>query len=324
MAEFSLRHRPAKSWRKVSITVDPIMTEAVAAYLADLTGGGLEITSPADDRTAAGSPGAREKLTAYIPVPHEEDTKNAGPHILGKVRQFIENLQEIFPGCRAPEILTETIPEEDWGRKWKSFFTTFQITPGLIVKPSWEGADRNEEKGWAGKFVLEMDPGLAFGTGHHASTQLALLLLEELFTDGVPGRGKVLDVGTGSGILAMACGLFGAREVVALDNDPDAVATAEQNIIRNRLQDRITVSGRDVATLPCCFDIVAANITSETLADLKESLTGLMENHGYLVLSGLLKGEQEDAIIQLYAQQGIALEKRLTRDEWAALLLQKT
>ena len=96
----------------------------------------------------------------------------------------------------------------------------------LTIKPSWEAAEKQERGAEDHRLVIEMDPGLAFGTGHHPSTQLALLLLEELFQAGAKKTPRVLDVGTGSGILAMVCGLYGAAEVLAIDNDPDAIETA--------------------------------------------------------------------------------------------------
>ena len=161
-------------------------------------------------------------------------------------------------------------------------------------------------------------------SGHHASTQLALTLLEELFQKRAARHEKVLDVGTGSGILAMACALFGAREVLALDNDPDAVAAARQNILKNRLEDRVTVSGRDVASLAGCFAIIAANITHDILTDLAGALTSLLAPGGYLVLSGILKDDQENSIRKIYTAKGLHFIKSITKDEWAALQFQKS
>jgi ribosomal protein L11 methyltransferase len=121
----------------------------------------------------------------------------------------------------------------------------------------------------------------------------------------------------------MACCLFGAKEVLALDNDPDAVDTAEQNILRNRLEGRITVSSQEVSSVKAGFDLVVANITHDTLADFAKLLAGLINPQGFLVLSGVLKGDQENSIGGIYVQQGFAYVKNLHKDEWAALLLQK-
>jgi ribosomal protein L11 methyltransferase len=299
------------------------MSEAVAAYLADLTGTGLEITAPENNRTNTDGSFPTETITAYIPIGPEESGKKAAAKEIAQLRQFLANVRHIFPDCPAPVFHTEIILEEDWGEKWKSFFTSFQITPTLIIKPSWEQATVQDQEESRGSFVIEMDPGLAFGTGHHASTRLALLLLDELFQ----GKGKqleiILDVGTGSGILAMACGLFGAKEVLALDNDPDAVEAARQNIFRNRLEGRITVSGRKISSVKAGFDLAVANITHDILADLAKLLTGLIKPQGFLILSGILKGEQEHSIGEIYAKHDFVCIKNVTKDEWAALLMHK-
>ena len=318
-----IKHRSPKAWHKITIQVDPRMTEAVAAYLTDLTGTGLELTSPEYGAPRTGSPCRTEKITAYIPIGLKESDHKAVHEKIDELRQFLAQVCHIFPDCPIPQLLTETIMEEDWGEKWKSFFTAFHITPALTIKPSWEAAEEQEDEAGIHRFVIEMDPGLAFGTGHHASTQLALMLLEELFRDSTIKPEKVLDVGTGSGILAMACGLYGAREVLAIDNDPDAVETAKQNILRNRLEGKVTVGSEDVKALNAGFDIIAANITHDILAELADPLARLIHPDGFLVLSGILKGDQERSINEIYAKKGLTLLKSLIRDEWAALLLQK-
>lgn len=121
----------------------------------------------------------------------------------------------------------------------------------------------------------------------------------------------------------MVCGLYGAAEVLAIDNDPDAIETARQNIIRNRLQNIVTVNGADLHTLAPGFDIVVANITHDILAELAKPLTRLLHQDGFFVLSGILKGDQEYSINGIYVKLGLTLLKKRTKDEWAALILQK-
>ena len=157
-----------------------------------------------------------------------------------------------------------------------------------------------------------------------APEEYALQLLEKLFQDReAQSPAKVLDIGTGSGILAMGCGLFGAEHVLAVDNDPDAVAAAAENVTRNRLSDRITISGLDVASLKDRFDLIVANITHDILTELADTITNLLAPGGYLVLSGILKEEQEDSIRKVYNDKGLHFIKSITMDEWAALQFQK-
>ena len=323
MPASSIQHRPAKTWNKIIIEADSRMTEAVAAYLADLSGSGVEISSSEGDLiNDIDNPAAFEKITTYISIdPSDSDNETISKKI-NELKQFLANLPLIFTECPAPKFFTEMIMEEDWGKAWKSFFTSFQITPKLTIKPSWEKTKKQSQED-NGEHIIEMDPGLAFGTGHHASTQMALLLLEELYQSRTMKLEKVLDVGTGSGILAMGCGLFGAINVLAIDNDPDAVETAKGNIIRNRLEDIITVSDQDIASIESGFNLIVANIIHDTLAEMAKLLTGLLAPKGYLILSGILKGDQENSIREIYTGQGLSFIEIMTKDEWAALQFQK-
>ena len=323
MPATSIQHRPAKAWNKIVIEVDSRMTEAVAAYLVDLSGSGIEISpSEEDRRNDKDSDITFEKITAYIPIGPTESDKKAVSNKMNELRQFLASLSLIFAEYSSPSFNTEMIIEEDWGKIWKSFFTSFQITPKLTIKPSWEEAKGQSQED-SGEHVIEMDPGLAFGTGHHASTQLALLLLEQLLQNNKGKLINILDVGTGSGILAMGCALFGAKDVLAIDNDPDAVETAKGNIIRNRLEHIVTVSGQDVALIRSSFDLLVANIIHDTLAEMAKLLSGLLAPKGYLVLSGILKGDQENSIREIYTGQGLNFIKTLTKGEWVALQFQK-
>lgn len=299
------------------------MTEAVAAYLANLSGSGVEISSSEGDLiNDIDNPAAFEKITTYISIDPSDSENETISKKINELKQFLANLPLIFTECPAPKFFTEMIMEEDWGKAWKSFFTSFQITPKLTIKPSWEKTKKQSQED-NGEHIIEMDPGLAFGTGHHASTQMALLLLEELYQSRTMKLEKVLDVGTGSGILAMGCGLFGAINVLAIDNDPDAVETAKGNIIRNRLEDIITVSDQDIASIESGFNLIVANIIHDTLAEMAKLLTGLLAPKGYLILSGILKGDQENSIREIYTGQGLSFIEIMTKDEWAALQFQK-
>jgi len=322
MVEFSFRHRAPKTWNKIVVEVDSAMTEAVAAYLADLSGSGIEISSleenPAEDKEKI------EKITAYIPTGTQKSESTAVSEKINELKVFLSGLSRIFNDCPSPRLRTEILVEEDWGKAWKSFFTSFQITPTLTIKPSWEETKSCPDKGSAPTAIIEMDPGLAFGTGHHASTQLALLLLEQLFQNNHGVLKNIIDVGTGSGILAMACALFGAQNVLAIDNDPDAVETAKRNVIRNRLEHIVHVSDQDIASVKPGCNLLVANITHDTLVAMAKVLVGLPASRGFLVLSGILKGDQENSIREIYTGQGLSFLETLGKDEWVALLFQKT
>ncbi|MCI5137656.1 MAG: methyltransferase domain-containing protein, partial [Candidatus Electrothrix sp. AR1] len=167
--------------------------------------------------------------------------------------------------------------------------------------------------------VIEMDPGMAFGTGQHASTKLALGLIRSCFDS--RGVGKVLDIGTGTGILAMGVALFGAEQVIAIDNDPESVRVAGENIAHNALEGKITVSGDNLDDLIGSFDLVCANIIHDVLVDMAPAIAALVSEKGAVVLAGILQGEQEKNIIKLYEKLGLTLQEARYEDEWVSLFL---
>ena len=208
------------------------------------------------------------------------------------------------------------LADQDWATSWQQYFKPFEIVPGLVIKPSWE-----EYQPTPGQHILELDPGMAFGTGQHASTQMALALIKKSIETATPEQ--VLDVGTGTGILAMAAALFGAGRVVAVDNDPDAVVVARENIKKNRLDGKIGVSTTPVAQIMGTFELVCANIVHDVLVEMAQMLAGRTATDGHLVLAGILSGEQEAHIIAVYHALGLQFCERRYQEEWVALLLQR-
>lgn len=315
MAPPSFSHRTAKMWIRISIELVPEMTDAAGAFLAELTAGGVEIAA------AAASGPIRERVIGYL----EADGNMLEPEKQAALQAFIADLQENFPAAPPPVLHTDCVREQDWSEGWKHHFKPLRITPRLVIKPTWERYEPAPSESRPGEAVIEMDPGLAFGTGHHASTRLALTLIDALFANkGDVMMQQVLDVGTGTGILAMACGLFGARHVLAIDNDPDAVEAARNNVAANGLASIVRVSGQEAAELDSCYDLIVANIVLDVLRDMAPILTRLLAQAGRLIIAGILQGDQEQSIASIYTGYGLALVDTKTSEEWVAMLFCKT
>ena len=295
-------HRPRRSWRRVIVEVPADLSDAVAELLADRTGAGVEI--------AAAPPGAdgcaRERILAYV----AEDGAAAEREAF--LRRELAALAA-RAGGGAVTVSVEPLLEEDWGAGWKKHFLPFRAAPHLVIKPSWEPYEPEP-----GEAVIEMDPGMAFGTGLHASTRLALGFVEECCAS--PPR-RMLDLGTGTGILAMAAALRDAGAVLAIDNDPDAVAAARLNVERNRLSGRVSVAGVDLAAIAGPFDLIAANITADVLLALAPLIVARLAPEGALVLSGILAGDQAREVRAAFERLGLSDAVERVAGEWAALLL---
>lgn len=295
-------HPPSKSWLKITITASETISDPIADFICEQTGGVEQIPI-----TATGA--AQEQIVGYL---------ENGPNIkekLKKISEYLEELACLAPGEEKTQLETEIIPDEDWNKAWKERFKPLPITAHLVIKPTWEAYQPSP-----GEKVIEMDPGMAFGTGHHASTKLALEFIEGLFHDTKNPPKTVLDVGTGTGILAMAATLFGAREVLAIDNDPEAVTVAEENIQRNGLAPTITANGSDLKDIPGQFDLVIANIIHDTLIELATNLAAHLNQNGKLIMAGILTGPQTDNIRAAYNALGLKHLETRSEGEWSALL----
>ncbi|MBU0731028.1 MAG: 50S ribosomal protein L11 methyltransferase [Proteobacteria bacterium] len=296
------KHRPPRSWIKITLQAPAVLTEALSTFLAELCKSGIELGDSSDNT---------ETLIGYLEDNSDLHRKQQ------KLQSYLTDLNKLFPGYPPISVATESLEEIDWGQKWKEHFKTVRITERITVKPSWEeySAGNNET-------IIELDPGMAFGTGLHQSTKMVLEYIDRIYT-GNDLPPKVLDVGTGTGILAMACAFLGAKKVVALDNDPDAVATASDNIANNHLESKVTASDDSLTDLDSDFDLVLANIIHDTLIELAPVLACRLKQNGQLVLSGILKGEQESNIIRHYCKVGLDLKDRLHKDEWVAIRFTK-
>ena len=295
-------HPPSKSWLRITITASEAVSDPIADFICEQTGGVEQIP-------VATANAAQELIVGYLengPLANEK---------LEKITEYLTELALLTPKEGTTRLETEIIPDEDWNKAWKERFKPLPITAHLVIKPTWESYQPGP-----GEKVIEMDPGMAFGTGHHASTKLALEFTEALFHDTKKPPKTVLDVGTGTGILAMAAALFGAQEVLATDNDPEAVVVATENILRNGLASTITANGVALEEISMQFDLVIANIIHDTLIELAASLATHLAPNGRLIMAGILAGPQTDNIRATYNALGLKHLETRSEGEWSALL----
>jgi ribosomal protein L11 methyltransferase len=212
------------------------------------------------------------------------------------------------------EIEIAPLVEEAWASAWQQSFPPRAIGRRLWVRPSWESAEA------PGRVTIVIEPGRAFGTGHHGSTEGCLALLDEAIGERPPAL--VLDIGTGTGILAVACLKLGAERVLGLDIDPDAIAAARRNATLNDCPDRLDLllAGPELLHDRLPFPLVLANLLAHTHLALAPRYRRLVAPGGQLILGGIL--EHEDAeVIEALGGAGFALEERLVIEGWSGLRL---
>ena len=231
------------------------------------------------------------------------------PEHLARLRRAIERLDE--PGASRSDILVQSLPDQDWNRIWAQSVKPLWIGKRIVIRPSWEPVAIRSDQ-----IEIILDPKQAFGTGHHATTRMLLEWLEEL----VQGGESVLDVGTGSGVLAMAALRLGAAQARGIDNDPVAIECALEYAEQNRFGGELVFA---CATLKSeqPYDLVLANLDRRTLLQLADTLAGCTGNR--LLISGLLM-DQRAEIVEAFARVGLYPGRQRAQDGWLAMELIRT
>ena len=289
---------------KFIIHLDPSLVDSLSDFLIGVHDAAIEFAPDGDGPCI---------LQAFV----EKELRSLDDveSMVEQVRAYGVDLARIF-SCDAPEVRVEFLEDQDWSETWKAHFKPFSIVPGLVIAPTWE-----QYEPAPGEKIIVMDPGLAFGTGHHETTRLCLKMLSQ--AEAITNGGTMLDVGTGTGILAMAAVLFGASHAVGIDNDPQALKAARANCRLNGLAEQIEINGRGLRDIKPSFDLVVANIVYDVLLELSEDL-GRVAAGGALLLSGLIEGSQSVNTTDCFAKMGFRLVDMHTDGQWSALLMHQS
>ncbi len=286
-------------WLEISVRVDPEAAEAVAEVLSRYVSQGVAIDQ------GLGKVGEPVTVRAYV-----LDGERAA-EVSRQIEEALWHLGQIWP---IPDPTHRTVSEKEWTAAWKESIPVLHLGHRIVIKPSWREYTPQPEE-----IVLEMDPGLAFGTGLHPTTRLCVGALERLLRPGM----KVLDVGTGTGILSLAAAKLAPVEVFAVDNDADAVSVARRNVRANGVRERVQVSPGSWEVAKGRYDLVLVNILTHTiLAMLEGGLTSRVRTGGWLVGSGILL-EQEAEVAAALERAGLRVVESLHEGDWIAIVAQQ-
>jgi ribosomal protein L11 methyltransferase len=289
-----------KRWLVVELSVPIEFGEAVSNFLIEQGAAGIE--------ELEGDP-KWKRLRTYFP----QDGKET--RVLYALRRYLKSLEKIIPESPRARIKTASLPEQDWGENWKRFFKPVQVTPRLVIKPPWSKVRLKK-----GQSAIDIIPGMAFGTGTHATTLLSIQALEETISK----KGLcVLDVGTGSGILSIVAAKLGAKEVWGIDIDGVAVENARENVEKNRVSDVVRTRKGSIGDLRRKFDVIVANIDLKSLRRMRKPLLSHLKKGGDLILSGILEQDKEK-IRRHYSETGFLRPIKITQQgEWVCMTFRK-
>jgi ribosomal protein L11 methyltransferase len=283
------------SWLQVSVRTDPAAFDAVSNFLIE-----------------RGSPGVvikKNEIEAYFV--HSQDDAS----IRKDVQRFLRGINGLYP-TRERSLRWRLLKDRNWNNAWRRFFVPQKIGKAFLVTPPWARPPTFRRRQ-----VITIKPGMAFGTGTHATTRGCLELIEKVASS-FHGRGfRALDVGTGSGILAIALVKSGARSVLALDVDPLALKVARGNLRYNGVQKKVHLSGAKLSRIKTLFAVVVANLTAETIIDQAIALEKRVARKGLLILSGILNPKAKQVVKQFAGDFQVTRRKR--EKEWVTLLLRK-
>ncbi len=315
---------------ELAVTVDSEAAEAVSELFNRFNGGGYEEDNEAGEASGGGAvieaTGFDDEDQFYEAAQRYVVKTYLKPGPRGvAIRQQIEEglwrLSLLYPIPAQPEV--RTVRHEDWANAWKKFYKPLRVGRHVVLKPSWE-----EFTPQASDIIIELDPGMAFGTGLHPTTRLCIAALEDVIQAG----DAVLDVGTGSGVLAIVAAKLGAASILATDIDSVAVQVSQENAALNGLTVGASLEIRQAsvpADMAGHFRVVVANILAEVLAGLFDSKYGNvplaepLAKGGLIILSGIIEAKV-DIVIEAATRHGLHLVDRKQETDWVVLVMQST
>jgi ribosomal protein L11 methyltransferase len=287
-------------WLAIESVIPAAWAEALSNFLMEQGASGIEEIDEGLEW---------KRLKSYFP-PGTKKRK-----LLSVIHRYLRSLRKIHPSELDYQIDDHLLPEQNWGENWKRYFKPVQVTPHILVKPPWKTARSRK-----GQKVIDIIPGLAFGTGTHPTTRLCIEALEKKL------KGKelsVLDVGTGSGILSIVAAKLGAERVWAVDPDELSIDITRVNVELNGVQERVRIRRGTLGDVRGKFDLVVANIDLKVLKKMRMPLTRHLKNRGFLILAGILKTEERMVRNHYLELNDLRWMGSARQNEWACLTFQK-
>jgi ribosomal protein L11 methyltransferase len=290
-------------WNRLTIDSSQLAAEAVSAILLPITPGHSEEVG-----------GQGILLRAYLP-----DDEHLQP-VVELIEQRLGELPAELLAEGLPQLTQDWVADEDWAESWKEFYHPLRVGRRLVIKPTWQPwppvddpqAARDDD------VILELDPGMAFGTGAHPTTRLCLAALEGNLQPGM----RVIDLGCGSGILTLGALQLGAGEVLAIDNDPLAIEATRDNCQRAGLTGCTTALQEGLADTAAGWDLVVANISARVISAIAAEVYQLLKPGGLFINSGFFSGSA-DTITPALEELGYQLKHRADEELWACLVARR-
>ncbi|MGE5629119.1 MAG: 50S ribosomal protein L11 methyltransferase [Solirubrobacterales bacterium] len=306
-----------KEWLEVTIITSSESVEAVCGILYNTNVQGVSIEDPEDIEFKKKNPGDWDyfdetllevKEGAIIKGYYKEDEDFQG--YIDYIRESFDEIESFGLDKGQGLITVNKVNEEDWENNWKKYYKPVKVGEKIVIKPIWE-----EYEAKADEIVVELDPGMAFGTGTHETTRMCIKALEKY----VKPDSVIFDIGTGSGILAIAAAKLNASKVIGVDLDPVAVTSAKENVKYNNVENIEILHGNLLDVVTGKADIVVANIIADIIMLIVEDVKKCINKGGYFISSGIIK-ERQDDVVEKLTEAGFEIVENNVDGEWAAIV----
>lgn len=304
-------------WNEIKIKTITEAVEAISYVMMELGINGIEIDDPKDimmqeknwDYASKELLDKANDNEVYIKCYISEEVE--AQRYLKKIKIELERIAE-YISIGEGSIEINNVNQEEWETNWKKYYKTFKVGNKIVIKPLWEHYEKTNED----EIVIEMDPGMAFGTGTHETTSMCIELIEE----NINKDDDVLDIGCGSGILGIAAAKLGAKKVVGVDIDDNAVKVAKENVEENNENHKIDIRQGDLMeVVNSKANLIVANIIADVIISMSEIVPNYMEKNARFIASGIISDRLED-VKEALIKANLEIIKIVRKKDWAAVL----
>ena len=307
------------NWNEISVSTTTLAVEIISNIFIELGSKGVMIEDPSDFHLQGQDPLAWDYMEKEVFDFGHEDVRVIGyfsseediNEKISEIEKRLDYVKSLELDTGTLEIFKKEVKQENWENEWKKYFNVQKGSDSIVIKPSWEKYTPK-----AGEKIIDIDPGMAFGTGTHETTRMCINAIEKYMNKG----DSLIDIGCGSGILSIAAVHLGAKKVIAVDLDKLAVKVSKENVDLNGFSNTIDVRYGDLTdVIDEKADVIVANIIADIIAKLSENIADFMKDGGYFISSGIIN-DKKDFVISKLKENNFDIIEENNDGEWNCIV----
>lgn len=307
------------NWNEISVSTTTLAVEIISNIFIESGSKGVMIEDPSDFHLQGQDPLAWDYMEKEVFDFGHEDVRVIGyfsseediNEKISEIEKRLDYVKSLGLDTGTLEIYKREVKQENWENEWKKYFNVQKVSDSIVIKPSWEEYTAKE-----GEKIIDIDPGMAFGTGTHETTRMCINAIEKYMNKG----DSLIDIGCGSGILSIAAAHLGAEKVIAVDLDKLAVKVSKENVDLNGFSNTIDVRYGDLTdVIDEKADVIVANIIADIIAKLSENIADFMKDGGYFISSGIIN-DKKDFVISKLKENNFDIIEENNDGEWNCIV----